>query len=525
MTMASKVADQSLARFPAGIPFIVGNEICERFSYYGMRAILWVYMVSLFTQQIGPKAAENKATAMMHIFMAGVYAFPMIGAIIADRLLGKYHTILWISLIYCVGHLVLALFGHSEQGLYWGLSLIALGSGGIKPCVTAVVGDQFTKANAHLIPKAYQIFYFAINFGSFFSSLLTPFLYKHYGSEVAFGIPGILMGIATLIFWLGRRRFVRIPPAPGGMVGFLDAAASVCLFLVPGSLFFTTHLSVVVKLLVCVACLVVWAILFSKRQQMQEDQGFIAVFWYALRHQHLKTPGMSFFDVARGRFSDEVAEGPRAVLKILVVFSMVCVFWALFDQHASSWINQASKMDLHFNVMGYSFDLLPSQIQAFNPIFVMIIIALLNGLVYPILRRIVDITPLRKMSMGMFFTSFSFVLVALIQRKIDFLAPMGQKISVLYQIAPYLVLTLGEVLVSSTGYEFAYTQAPKSMKSTIMGFWLLTVTMGNLLVAFLAGFKDLSLENFFWTFAAMAFVASCLFAINAYFYRGKTYLH
>src|SRR5688572_19557759 len=146
-------------RFPSGIPFIVGNEAAERFSYYGLRAILWVYLGSLYLgfqpkESMPPDqvvAAERRATEIQHLFMACAYAFPMIGAILADRLLGKYRVILWISLLYCVGHGLLAMVGKHAWGVYAGLAFIAMGAGGIKPCVSANVGDQFTPANGHLV--------------------------------------------------------------------------------------------------------------------------------------------------------------------------------------------------------------------------------------------------------------------------------------------------------------------------------------------------------------------------------------
>ena len=95
-------------------------------------------------------------------------------------------------------------------GVYFGLGLIAIGSGGIKPCVSAHVGDQFGRASWNLIPKVFQAFYFIINFGSFFATLSIPYVKQHYGYSVAFAIPGILMGIATLFTWMGRKVFVHI---------------------------------------------------------------------------------------------------------------------------------------------------------------------------------------------------------------------------------------------------------------------------------------------------------------------------
>ncbi len=214
----------STAGMPPGIPFIVGNEAAERFSFYGMKSILVVFMTQYLLSSTGHADAmtETEAREWMHLFVASAYFFPIIGGIVADAFLGKYLTILLLSLVYCVGHLCLALMDmpgpllaatlEPRGWLLAGLALIAIGSGGIKPCVSAHVGDQFGRANRHLLERVFGWFYFAINFGSFFSTLLTPWLLAHHGPGWAFGVPGILMAIATLVFWLGRHRFIHIPP-------------------------------------------------------------------------------------------------------------------------------------------------------------------------------------------------------------------------------------------------------------------------------------------------------------------------
>jgi proton-dependent oligopeptide transporter, POT family len=201
-------------KMPPGVPYIVGNEAAERFSYYGLRAILIIYMTEYLLDRSGQKnvMTDTEATEAYHIFNFAVYFFPIIGAIISDAFLGKYRTIILVSLIYCLGPLALAL-DHTRTGLFLGLWLIAIGSGGIKPCVSAHVGDQFGESNKHLLPKVFGWFYFSINFGSFFSTLLTPQLLKHYGPTVAFGVPAALMFLATLMFWMGRHKFIHIPPA------------------------------------------------------------------------------------------------------------------------------------------------------------------------------------------------------------------------------------------------------------------------------------------------------------------------
>ena len=609
-------------RFPSGIPFIVGNEGAERFSYYGMRAVLYMYLTALFVQfaetgmvpEAEMAAARAEGTEVTHLFFAGVYLFPLIGAVLSDRLLGKFNVIFFVSLIYCAGHGVLALAGRlgamgqydaAEMGMYVGLSLIAIGSGGIKPCVSANVGDQFTQANGHLVTKVFQIFYFIINFGSFFSTLLTPLLYRHIGPELAFGVPGILMAVATFVFWLGRKRFVLQPAEPGGRLGAIDFSATVLLFSpifaliygykimwedfqapegVAGLALTGPFLLYYWPLLVGVAVAMIggsW--LFVRRQRLQADDGFLAVLVYSIRNRRRRQPGQGFFDPARERFGAEAGDGPPAVLRIMVVFSMISFFFALFDQHASTWLEQAKAMDLTFTmprtlwyaliagtVLGASYggtwlmlhvsnvrvprrinlivlgtlagglliagaiDLFQramityeieyAQSAAINPLLVMVIIPLLNvGVWGPLRRRGIEVRPLQKMTIGMFLAAVAFVVAALLQMRIESVGE-GQ-VHVLWQVVQYFIMTAGEVLVSVTGLEFAYTQAPRRMKSTIMGFWLFCVTLGNLIVAFLAPLQETyALSEFFWLFSGLMVGAAVIFAVLARFYRGRAYL-
>ena len=179
-------------RFPPQVPFIIGNEACERFSFYGMRNILTVFLIDYLLREASPDPAvrTSLAKANFHLFVSGVYFFPLLGGYIADRYFGKYRTILWLSILYVIGHACLAIFESNPTGFYTGLFLIALGSGGIKPCVSAMVGDQFTEENKHLVNKVFAIFYWSINFGSFFASLLIPKTLKIFGRPVCTSPPG-----------------------------------------------------------------------------------------------------------------------------------------------------------------------------------------------------------------------------------------------------------------------------------------------------------------------------------------------
>jgi proton-dependent oligopeptide transporter, POT family len=193
-------------KMPAGIPYIIANEFAERFCYYGINAILSIYMVQFL--QFG----EAQATTWQSLFKSGAYFFPLLGAIISDVFWGKFRTIIVFSMAYTLGCASLAVTS-GPAGLAIGLFLIAFGTGGIKPCVSTNVGDQFTNKNQHLIERAFSWFYLSINAGSLISILLCPWLLDTTGPRWAFGVPAIAMAFATLVFWLGRHRFAVVPPA------------------------------------------------------------------------------------------------------------------------------------------------------------------------------------------------------------------------------------------------------------------------------------------------------------------------
>jgi POT family proton-dependent oligopeptide transporter len=206
-------------KMPAGIPYILTNETAERFSFYGMTSILVIFMTTHLLARDGSLAVmgDERAKSYFHLFKAAVYFTPLIGAIISDLWLGKFRTILYFSIVYCVG-LLLMVLDVTRLGLTGGLILVAIGSGIIKPCVSANVGDQFGKTNKHLMSKIYSWFYFAVNLGACASMLICPWLRVRYGIRIAFGVPAVLMFIATIAFWLGQWKFVHIQPAGTGFI-------------------------------------------------------------------------------------------------------------------------------------------------------------------------------------------------------------------------------------------------------------------------------------------------------------------
>jgi proton-dependent oligopeptide transporter, POT family len=442
---------------PPQIPFIIGNEACERFSFYGMRNILTVFLIDWLLRNELPNqtAREASAKAVFHLFVFGVYFTPLLGGFLADRFLGKYRTILYISLLYCAGHACLAIFNDDPRGFYAGLVLIALGSGGIKPCVSALVGDQFTAENKHLVNKVFAVFYWSINLGSFFASMLIPKTLRLFGPAVAFGIPGILMGIATLIFWLGRHQYIRVPPTGKNPHSFIEVVRSA-----------------------------------------------------------LKNRGRSgsLLDGARAEHPEEAVEGVKAVFRILSIFAFIPFFWMLFDQKASTWVVQARSMDLRVGPWNFE----PAQMQLVNPALVMLLIPFTTGVVYPFFKRLGwELTPLRRMPIGMALGATSFVIAGLLNLPVA----SGHKIPVVWQVLPYVVLTIGEILVSVTGLEFAYTQAPVTMKSVVQSFWNLTLAAGNLAVALASAFVFFTGTALFFYYAGFAYLAAAGLALVARRYK------
>lgn len=452
------------SKIPSSIKYIIGNEAAERFSYYGLRSILTIYLATHFFNPTANPAfvatAEAKANEVTHFFITLNYLLPIAGALLADWFFGKYKVILWLSLVYCLGNFLMGGFTDNYTVFMTGLFLIAIGSGGIKPCVSANVGDQFDESNKDMMSKAFQWFYLSINFGSFFSTLFIPYILTHYGAKVAFGIPGILMFLATLIFYLGRKQYRNIPP-----LGF-------------------------------------------------PKENFVGINFYILKNISKVIKGESAKGIALQKFSVSSVNAVFAVWKVLALFSFIPFYWMLSDQNSSEWVLQATKLDLNF----LGFQLLPQQVQATNPIMILILTPLFGNVLYPYLeKRGFHLSVHRKLIAGFLTLILSFVIIYQLQVKID----AGQHPNVIWQILAYILMTTAEILVYLTGLEYAYAQAPSSMKSTIMAFWLLTISLGNYFVSLInsniseKGFLKFLVGADYYLFYIFLFViVSILFTLN-----------
>uniref|UniRef100_A0A6Q2Z1L4 Solute carrier family 15 member 1 n=1 Tax=Esox lucius TaxID=8010 RepID=A0A6Q2Z1L4_ESOLU len=509
-------SDQTLqwvCGYPLSIFFIVVNEFCERFSYYGMRAVLVLYFRYFL------KWDDDLATSIYHTFVALCYLTPILGAIVADSWLGKFKTIVYLSIVYTLGQVVMAVSAIHDltdtdmDGVpnnmvvhvalsMTGLLLIALGTGGIKPCVAAFGGDQFEDHQEKQRSTFFSIFYLSINAGSLLSTIITPILraqecgihsqQKCY--PLAFGVPAALMVVALIVFISGSSMYTKT--APKG--------------------------NIMLEVCKCIG--------FAIHNRF--------------RHRSKKFPKREhWMDWADEKYDKLLVAQVKMVLKVLFLYIPLPMFWTLFDQQGSRWTLQATTMDGDFTV---------------NPILILIMVPVMDSVIYPLIKKChLNFTPLKRMTVGMFVAAMAFVAAALLQLQIDFRITNTGGQSCLYnkqmgfgssftfvipstfdiqssnavedikpntihmgwQIPQYFLMTSGEVVFSVTGLEFSYSQAPSNMKSVLQAGWLLTVAVGNIIVLIVAEAAQLPDQ---WAeyilFASLLVLVCIIFGIMSYFY-------
>jgi len=456
-------------RMPRGIPYIIANEFAERFCYYGVNSILAVYM----TQHL--RFGDAKATEWQSLFKFAAYFSPLIGAIVSDVFWGKYRTIMMLALVYCVGCTVIAV-GSGPTGLALGLGLMALGTGGIKPCVSTNVGDQFTSKNQHLIERAFSYFYLAINAGSSIAIYFCPEWLNSGGPRLAFGIPAVMMFVATVIFWMGRNRFVVVPPAMTRDANKALAAFMLALLPVLG-----------------IAALVYDTVGPNYRTlaAMGALLGLLAlVIWASLNTGLREKLPAELHSWLREAFTGDAL---KQILGLaLIYYFFVAIFWCLWDQsNGQTWTLQATSDLMDKHLFGFlagvpylsalaRYEMLPAQIQVVNGLFILALVPVFTFFVYPAMSRVFTVTPLRKIGIGLFVIAATYLIVAWIEDRIM----RGMTVSLWWQILAYVVLTCSEVLISITALEFSYKQAPLRVKSFIMAAtYLLSVSIGNAFTA------------------------------------------
>ncbi|MGV3278457.1 MFS transporter [Rickettsiales bacterium LUAb2] len=444
----------TFAEYPKQIKYMMWNEGAERYAFYGMRAILVIYMFHYLNIE------QHLAAATYNYFEAFCYFSPLIGAYLADRYIGKFKVIISFSTIYMVGFLILALVP-TTAGLFTALFFIALGVGGIKPCVAAFMADQLdTNAPDYkqTRAKAFSMFYFMVNFGSIFSTVLTPITREYFGPRIAFSIPAVLMFISIIIILMGRKYYIH-------------------------------------------------------KEATKSEVSLFKIIGAAIRNRSKKLANSHFLSGAEQECSKENVTNAYNLFQIVKIFLFLIIFYSVWDQQGSSWVIQATKMNLNF----LGIHLQPDLMQFLNPILIMVCIPLFNRIIYPFVdKNLFKVTPFRKIGTGIILSGIAFITLGIYQNFID----QGVSVNIMWQAITYVIITVSEVLVVITALEFSYAQAPESMKSILISIFWLTVFFGNLLAGFMSQINVFTGGTFFYFFAGLAIIMGLLFIPIA-----KTYNH
>jgi solute carrier family 15 oligopeptide transporter 1 len=472
----------NITNMPKAVYFIIPNELCERFCFYGINPLLNKYY------QIAVGLSPDNAKAYAHLFKAFTYLFPLVGAGVSDSYLGKYHTIVYFSLIYLIGNVLTAVL--SINGLisekvpfvaaFIPLMLVSIGSGGIKPCVSSHGGDQFLSQQRDLMEKFFQLFYLSINVGSLISAYLTPALkngVKCFKADncyfVAFGIPAIFFAIALAVFIAGFKHYRVVPPARE----FLPWKALKATFYA-----------------------------LNKRRSATQAE--------------LDAVGGSWLNLANDLVGPEFVEEIRLLGNVILIMLPICGFWMLYDQGQTEWQNQYEIMDK------WIFNWFQVPTESFgnvNSILIIIFVPILAYWVYPFMeRRGQRINLLKRMNIGYILCILAFVIANIIQYKVESDFAIAKAAGgVVYKstgdvekcegctkglltIFQWIVLSLGEAFLSPTGVMFAYTQVGPQMKASSTSIWLLTHSVGNEIVFGLTfAMKGMKIANKMWIFVGI----------------------
>lgn len=378
----------------------------------------------------------------------------------SDSWLGKFKTIFYLSCVYALGSVVLAFTSFPRitgspphwWGAMIGLGLIVVGTGGIKPCVSSFGGDQFKATQIAMISMFFSWFYWSINAGSMLSMFITPVLRQNvhcFGQDscypLAFGLPAVLMVVALAVFCIGYRSYVHVPPAGNGFVQVVRAACT------------------------------------AAREKVRAGRS----------GQPHDTPSHWIY-YARSRFPAPFLADTRAVMAIVALLAPLSFFWALYDQQGSRWTYQGMMMETRL----WGFAIKPEQMGIINAFLILVLIPAFEYAVYPLLALVgLPMRAVSKMMCGMLLAIVSFLMAACLQFAMEargtFVANPADPnslqcidncVHILWQFPQYFVITCAEVMLSVTGLEFAYSQAPTTMKSVCQATWLLTVAAGNLIV-------------------------------------------
>ncbi|BAT88369.1 protein NRT1/ PTR FAMILY 8.2-like [Vigna umbellata] len=532
-------------------PFILGNECCERLAYYGMSTNLVLYFKNRLNQ--------HSATASKNVsnWSGTCYITPLIGAFLADSYLGRYWTIAVFSIIYAIGMTLLTLSAsvpgmkptcHGEEKChattldsaicFLALYLIALGTGGIKPCVSSYGADQFDDTDS--VEKEHKSsffnwFYFSINIGALIASSLLVWIQDNVGWGWGFGIPAVTMAIAVVSFFSGTRLYRN--QKPGG--------------------------SALTRI-----CQVVTASIRKYRVEVPSDKSLL----YEINEGESAIKGSRKLDhtnelrcldkAAVIGQSDKVGasanpwrlctvtqvEELKSILRLLPVWATGIIFSTVYGQMSTLFVLQGQTMNTH--VGNSSFKIPPASLSIFDTLSVIFWVPVYDKIIVPVARKFTGhrngLTQLQRMGVGLFISIFSMVAAAILElirlkmvRRHNYYQLEEIPMTIFWQVPQYFVIGCAEVFYFIGQLEFFYEQAPDAMRSFCSALSLLTVAFGQYLSSLLVTIvTKISTKNgspgwipdnlnfghidyFYWLLALLSVLNLIAFLIVSMFYTYK----
>jgi proton-dependent oligopeptide transporter, POT family len=452
--------DKGFFGHPRGLRTLFFTEMWERFSYYGIRPLLVLFMTAALTSG-GFGMERNVASAIVGVYAASVYLASLPGGWIADRWLGLRRAVFWGGVFISLGHLSIAFsIVFRRSAFFLGLILIVVGTGLLKPNVSAIVGDLYPEGGARR-DAGFSVFYMGINLGALIAPLVTGFLGERVAWHLGFGAAGIAMVIGLIQYRLTA-------PKTLGPLGLAPSGTPAEQRRVKN---YTLAGTAVVALVVI---LTMTGVIHINPVALAQNMSAIIIGMSVLYFGYL------FF------FAGMNGPEKKGIAVVLVLFVFSAVFWAAFEQAPTS-LNLFARDFTDRRVFGW--EMPTSFLQSVNSLFVILFAPLFGVMWVALAKRGLQLSSPTKFALGLLVTGLAFLLM-LWASNIVIRGGQGTLVSAWWLTASYLLQTFGELSISPVGLSSMTQLAPRKFVGQMMGVWFTATALGNLIAGLVGGHVD-----------------------------------
>ncbi|HEX7119535.1 MAG TPA: peptide MFS transporter [Longimicrobiales bacterium] len=488
------VSGKTFFGHPRGLATLFFTEMWERFSYYGIRPLLVLFMAAALLEG-GFGFDRDQASAIVGIYAASVYLASLPGGWVADRLLGLRRAILWGAMLISAGHISIGMsaFAHGKVPFFLGLVLIVLGTGLLKPNISAIVGDLYPEGGARR-DAGFSIFYMGINVGAFFGQLVTGFLGEMIGWHWGFGAAGVgmLAGLLVYVATAGRTLGdIGLEPTrhPDPEVQARQERNG------------WRMLWLGLGVLAVVFLLAATGVITLNPQAIGQSMTYVIV-GSALVY-------FAYVFLFGGLNTDE----KKRILVIAVLFLFAAAFWSAFEQAPTSLNLFAA--DFTDRMVG-SFEIPATWFQSVNSFFIILLAPVFASLWVALARRGVDLSSPAKFALGLAFAGVGFALMIVASNTVV-AGGAGTLVSPWWLVFSYFFQTVGELCLSPVGLSSMTKLSPRKYVGQMMGIWFMASALGNLIAGLVGGHVDpenlAEMPRLFTTTTASLFIAAAVIGL------------